>query len=93
MQVSKSAFYAWIKRPAQIMSADELHLYRLMKQLFKQSRESLGSREMMKKRRKEGFEVGRYRVRSLMNKLGLIAYKATTVRKQSDSVADIAILK
>ena len=93
MQVSTSAFYAWIKRPAQIISADELHLYRRMKQLFKKSRESLGSREMMKKLREEGFEIGRYRVRSLMNKLGLvvtqrIAYKATTVRKHSDAVAD-----
>jgi len=93
MQVSTSAFYAWLKRPAEIISADELHLYRRMKQLFKKSRESLGSREMMKKLREEGFEIGRYRVRSLMNKLDLvvtqrIAYKVTTVRKHSDAVAD-----
>ena len=63
MQVSTSAFYAWLKRPAYIISADELHLYRRMKQLFEQSRESLGSREMMKKLREEGFEIGRYRTR------------------------------
>tara|TARA_B100001093_G_scaffold458175_1_gene470424 strand:+ start:356 stop:994 length:639 start_codon:yes stop_codon:yes gene_type:complete len=93
MQVSTSAFYAWLKRPAEIVSVDELHLYRRMKQLFKKSRESLGSREMMKKLREEGFQIGRYRVRSLMNKLGLvvtqrIAYKVTTVRKHSDAVAD-----
>jgi len=31
-----------------------------MKQLFKKSRESLGSREMMKKLREEGFQIGRY---------------------------------
>ena len=93
MQVSTSAFYAWLKRAAEIVSVDELHLYRRMKQLFKKSRESLGSREMMKKLREEGFQIGRYRVRSLMNKLGLvvtqrIAYKVTTVRKHSDAVAD-----
>ena len=93
MQVSTSAFYAWLKRPAYIISADELHLYRRMKQLFEQSRESLGSREMMKKLREEGFEIGRYRTRRLMTKLGLVvtqrtAYKATTVRKHSDAVAD-----
>ena len=93
IQVSTSAFYAWLKRPAEIVSVDELHLYRRMKQLFKKSRESLGSREMMKKLREEGFQIGRYRVRSLMNKLGLvvtqrIAYKVTTVRKHSDAVAD-----
>ena len=93
MQVSTSAFYAWLKRPAEIVSVDELHLYRRMKQLFKKSRESLGSWEMMKKLREEGFQIGRYRVRSLMNKLGLvvtqrITYKVTTVRKHSDAVAD-----
>ena len=53
----------------------------------------MGSREMMKKLRKEGFEIGRYRVRKLMAKLGLkvtqrIAYKITTKRKHSDAVAD-----
>ena len=31
-----------------------------MKALFRQSRDSLGSREMMKKLREEGFRIGRY---------------------------------
>ena len=93
MQVSTSAFYAYLKRPAEIISADELHLYRHMKQLFEQSRESLGSRAMMKKLREEGFEIGRHRVRRLMKKLGLVVtqrvtYKSTTVRKHSAAVAD-----
>tara|TARA_X000000368_G_scaffold412192_1_gene398213 strand:+ start:442 stop:816 length:375 start_codon:yes stop_codon:yes gene_type:complete len=93
MQVSTSAFYAYLKRPAEIISADELHLYRHMKQLFEKGRESLGSREMMKKLREEGFEIGRHRVRRLMKKLGLVVtqrvtYKSTTVRKHSDAVAD-----
>ena len=48
---------------------------------------------MMKKLREEGIQIGRYRVRKLMQKLGLqvkqrIAYKVTTKRKHSDSVAD-----
>lgn len=47
----------------------------------------------MKKLREEGFQIGRYRVRKLMHKLGLmvtqrIAYKVTTKRKASDAVAD-----
>lgn len=47
----------------------------------------------MKKLREEGFAVGRYRVRNLMKKLGLVvrqrvAYKVTTRRKYSDAVAD-----
>jgi len=77
------------------MSADDLHLHlhRRMKALFEQSRNSLGSREMMKKLREEGFQIGRYKVRNLMKKLNLkvtqrIAYKVTTKRNHRDDVAD-----
>ena len=53
-----------------------------MKALFKQSRNSLGSREMMKKLREEGIKIGCYKVRNLMKTLNLkvtqgIAYKET----------------
>ena len=93
MRVNKSAYYDWLKRPGEIISAETLHLHRRIKELFEQSRESLGSREMMKKLREEGIQIGRYRVRKLMRKLGLqvkqrIAYKVTTKRKHGDSVAD-----
>ena len=93
MQVSHAAYYAWLKRPAQVITANELHLYRRIKQLFSASRGSLGSREMVKKLRKEGFQIGRYRVRTLMKRLKLKviqrqAYKVTTQRKHSHQVAD-----
>ena len=70
-----------------------LHLHHRMKALFRQSRDSLGSREMMKKLREEGFRIGRYKVRHLMAKLNLIvkqrvAYKVTTRRNDNDAVAD-----
>ena len=93
MRVSSSAYYTWKKQPENLISAEPLHLYRRMKVLFKQSRNSLGSREMMKKLREEGFEMGRYKVRNLMKKLNLtvtqcIAYKVTTKRNHNDDVAD-----
>ncbi len=93
MQVSTSAFYTWIKRPARLITADELHLYRRAKTLFHASRESLGSRELGKKLREEGFVIGRYKTRSVMRQLKLkvrqrTAYKVTTKRKHSDAVAD-----
>jgi len=61
--------------------------------LFKRSRGSLGSRQLSKKLRAAGFNIGRYRTRSIMRKLKLVvkqrqAYKVTTKRKHSDSVAD-----
>lgn len=93
MQVSHAAYYAWLKRQAEVITAEELHLYRRIKQLFAASRGSLGSREMVKKLRKEGFAIGRYRVRSLMKRLKLKviqrqAYRATTMRKHHHQVAD-----
>ena len=93
MQVSSSAYYAWRKRPGTLISAETLHLDHRMKALFRQSRDSLGSREMMKKLREEGFRIGRYKVRHLMAKLNLIvkqrvAYKVTTRRNDNDAVAD-----
>jgi putative transposase len=43
MQVSPSAYYAWLKRPAKLITGEELHLHRRAKALFIESRESLGS--------------------------------------------------
>jgi putative transposase len=68
-------------------------LYRRATILFKASRNSLGSRELAKVLRKEGFEITRYRAIKLMERLKLvvtqrIAYKVTTKRKHSDAVAD-----
>ena len=93
MGVSRSAYYDWRSKPAEVITADELHLYRRAKALFKASRESLGSRELSKKLREEGFQIGRYRTRTIMRKLNLkvtqrVAYKVTTKRKHSDNVAD-----
>ena len=93
MDVGTTAYYDWKNRPGPVITEDMLRLHRRMKQLFEQSRSSLGSREMMKKLREEGFKLSRYRVRKLMRKLGLVviqrvAYKVPTKREASDAVAD-----
>ncbi|WP_163133852.1 IS3 family transposase [Agarivorans sp. Alg241-V36] len=91
--VSRSAYYGWLKRPAKVISAELLHLYRRTKTIFKESRQSLGYRELQKRLCREGFHVSTYKTRKLMNQLGLVvtqrlAYKVTTKRKHSDAVAD-----
>lgn len=93
MRVGRSAYYAWLKRPAKVITADELALYRRAKALFKASRNSLGSRELSSKLREEGFIIGRYATRTLMKKLNLkvqqrVKYKTTPKRKHRDAVAD-----
>ena len=72
LKVTTSAYYAWRKRPAKLITADELHLYRRAKELFKKSRNSLGSRELAKNLNEEKFAIGRYKTRSIMRKLRLI---------------------
>jgi putative transposase len=57
MQVNTSAYYAWRKRPGKLIDADVLHLHRRIKSLFKQSRNSLGSRELMKNLRKKALKL------------------------------------
>lgn len=93
MQVGKSAFYAWKARPPTLITAVDLALYRRTKELFHASRDSLGSRELAKNLRREGFKIGRDKTRRLMKTLNLIvkqriAYKVTTKRKNGDQVAD-----
>ena len=93
MGVGTSAYYGWKKRPGKLICATTLHLYHRMKALFQRSRDSLGSREMKKKLREEGFTIGRYKVRKLMKSLKLkvkqrIAYKVTAKRNHRDAVAD-----
>lgn len=91
MRVSRSAYYDWKNRPKPVVKLIDLHLLARMKYWFTKSRQSLGSREMMKKLREEGFNIGRYRVRRLMKKHELVvfqrrAYKATTSRDERHEV-------
>lgn len=92
MHVSTSAYYEWRGRGAKVVDSYTWHLCHRMKALFAESRNSLGSRQLMKQLRKEGIEIGRYRVRRLMKKLGLSVkrkkrFVLTTDSNHKESVA------
>ena len=72
LKVSRSAFYDWLKKPESQPCAAQKALESRCKALFKASGQSLGSRQLMQQLRLEGFEIGRYKTRSLMKKLGLV---------------------
>jgi putative transposase len=72
MEVSSSAYYVWLKRPGKLIGAQTLRLCRRAKILFKASRNSLGSKELAKALRKEGFEITGYRAIKLMERLKLV---------------------
>lgn len=90
--LSRSGYYDWRRRPAKVISANELRLYRRAKGLFADSRQSLGSRRLAALLQREGFKVGRYKVRSMMKQLGLKvrqrrAYRVTTVQDSAHKPA------
>jgi len=91
--VQRSAYYDWRDSPGIVIPPQELALRRRMKELFRASRDSLGSRTMMKNLREEGFAIGRDRTRRLMKALNLTVkqkrrYKATTDSKHQLPVAE-----
>lgn len=82
-----------LKKPADVINAQQLHLYRRAKAIFEQSRNSLGYRELRKRLSNEGFTLSDYGTQKLMKTLSLVvtqrvAYKVTTKRKHSDAVSD-----
>jgi len=91
--VPRSGYYDWRDQPGRVIPPQELALRRRMKELFRASRDSLGSRTMMKNLREEGFAIGRDRTRRLMKVLNLRVkqkhrYKATTDSKHNLPVAE-----
>lgn len=91
LQVTKSAYYDWKQRGAIVVGAEEFMLCSRMKALFAQSRDSLGSRGMVRQLRKEGHVLGRYRVRRLMKRLGLAVKIKRKYRVTTQSQHDLPV--
>tara|TARA_R100000935_G_scaffold25172_1_gene44914 strand:+ start:336 stop:1193 length:858 start_codon:yes stop_codon:yes gene_type:complete len=85
--ISRSSYYDSRRRRKQI-DPEKLMLRSKVNQLFNESRSSAGSRTIMGSMREEGYQIGRFKVRSLMRDLGLVskqpgrhAYKSATVER------------
>jgi len=85
LAVQRSAYYDWRDRGGKVVPPEELGLRRRMKELFTTSRRSMGSRTMMKRLREEDYEIGRYRVRRLMQALDLVVKPKRKYRVTTDS--------
>ena len=93
MQVSTSAYYAWLKQPelsAKIKENNRLETK--LRQLFLEFKQVYGSRRLSDELRKNGFKAGRYKVRSLMRRLRLQVrypkkFKVTTDSQHTDAIA------
>ena len=92
MRVSRSGFYAYCLRCNKPKSLRQIELEECVKKIFEKSGSTYGSRRILAELRAKGYKIGRYRVRSLMKKLGLKVkmprrYKITTDSKHSHPVA------
>jgi hypothetical protein len=70
MQVNRSSYYEWRasdKRPR----IEDLMLKNKVQLLFEKSRKTYGSRRLVKALKAEGYKIGRFKVRSLMEELKL----------------------
>lgn len=83
LRVSTGAYYHWKRKPAKVISENELSLYREAKRLFNQTRSGIGYVKLCKALNKSGFSIGETRTRTIMRKLNLVctqrlSYKPTT---------------
>lgn len=88
LNLPRSSWYHQSKRKAKVYTQEELRLHRRIRELFNASRESLGSRQPVKRLALENITVSRTKVRKIMKIYKLkvvqrVAYKVTTKRKHS----------
>jgi len=82
LEVSRSGFYAWLKRPVSAHAKREQHLRRQVEQHFEESYGVYGSPRIHALLRRQGERVGRKRVARLMRGLRLKA-RANHLYKRS----------
>ena len=87
LQVSRSGFYAWSRRPTSDRSKRELHLRRRVEEHFEESYGVYGSPRIHALLRRQGERVGRKRVARLMRELRLKARANHIYRPRSAAVA------
>lgn len=86
MAVSSSAYYAWCQSAHKGPKAEQDHvLANKLRQLFDDSRGVYGSRRLTNVLKTQGIQVGRYKVRRLMQDLNLVARYPKRVKVTTDS--------
>lgn len=86
MKVSRSGFYGYKHRIAcHRIDPEKYKLESEIKALFIKHKKQYGSRRLMKELQKQGYQIGRYQVRSLMKKFGLKVQKRNRFQITTDS--------
>jgi transposase InsO family protein len=89
MRVSRSAYYNW--QSADHEPDTEIMLKNKIQQLFERSRKTYGSRRLTKALNDEGYDIGRFKVRRLMEQLKLKVRYPKRFRVTTDSNHSMAV--
>ena len=73
LRVSRSAYYEYAKGETYRSGAEKQVLLKGVKTIFEKHKRRYGSRRILEELRDQGFDIGRYRVRTLMEEQGLEA--------------------
>jgi putative transposase len=91
LEVSRSGFYAWRKRPASARALEDQRLSLEVSTIHAESRRSYGSPRVHMELRERGRRLGRKRVARLMRAAGLRARTPRRFRRTTDSGYGMAI--
>jgi putative transposase len=91
LSVSRSGFYAWMRRPAASRVIDDAQLATTITRIFRRSHGTYGSPRVHAELRAHGIRVSRKRVERLMRDNGLKARQKRRFRKTTDSKHSLPI--
>ncbi len=92
LRVSRSGYYAWLKRPVSKRAQEEGRLEAEIKAAHRRTRQTCGPERLQRDLAAHGVKVGIHRIRRIRKKLGIRCkqirkFKATTDSKHSLPVA------
>jgi putative transposase len=85
MGVSRSGYYKYLKTAPEDKMDPDFELIAKVRQIHSDTRGSYGSRRMSGQLRDDGYDVGRYRARSLMKKAGVSVKHRKKFKRTTDS--------
>ena len=94
MKVSRSGFYDYRKRyNRRAEDPSQASLKARIGSIFKEHKGNYGSRRILEQLQDEGHQIGRYKVRSLMRKLGLKANQEDVKKVAAEMAKNLASKK
>jgi putative transposase len=83
LDVSRSGYYDYVKVKSTNVTCDDLNLLTRIKAIHAETRQCYGSRRLTRALQAEGFHVGRYKVRRLMQEAGVSVKRRSTRKPQT----------